>query len=66
MDRAIPEISKVLSKKQLLIAKAQHKERIREAQSSVDNRLPSGYYYPINKRNTEVIIEGNSKIFTSI
>ena len=58
MDRAIPEVSKLIAKRQLLLAKQKEKERLRSVQKLVDNGLPISYSYPINKRNKEQQIEG--------
>jgi hypothetical protein len=53
MDRAIPEVSKLVAKRQLVLAKQKEKERLRSVQKIVDNRLPTSYSFPINKRNKE-------------
>lgn len=53
MDRAIPEANRVVAKLQLKVTKQKDKERLRSVQKMVDNRLPSSYYYPINKRGKE-------------
>ena len=60
MDRAVPEASKLVAKRQLLLAKQKEKERLRSVHKKVDNSLPNSYSFPINKRNKEQQIEGKS------
>lgn len=59
MDRAIPEVNKYVAKRQLSLVKALHKDKLKSMQKLVDNKLPTSYYFPINKKNKEQMIEGN-------
>jgi hypothetical protein len=58
MDRGIPEFNKVVTRRQILLSKAMHREKLRNATKAVDNELPDSVYHPINKRNKEHAIEG--------
>jgi hypothetical protein len=58
MDRGIPEFNRVVTRRQILLSKAMHREKLRNATKAVDNEPPDSIYYPINKRNKEHAIEG--------
>ena len=53
MDRAIPEFNKLMVTRDRMINRYHHKTRLRTAEKAIDNNLPSGYRYPMNKRNKE-------------
>ena len=61
MDRALPEFNRLIMKRQQLINKHFHREKLRNVVKAVDNSLPSTFIYPINKKNKEMMIEGKFK-----
>ena len=57
MDRAIPEINRVINKRQLQVAKRIHYKRINSVTRQIDNKKPSALGYPIIKLKKEQLIE---------
>ena len=53
MDRAIPEINRVINKRQLAINRRIHYKRINSVTRQIDNSKPHAMGYPIIKLKKE-------------
>jgi len=49
MDRAIPEVNRITTQRQIMINLSKHKNALKNLRKSVDNELPIGYQFPQNK-----------------
>ena len=58
MDRAIPEFNKIVARREHQMSRSLHRDRLRNISKAIDNSMPIGYVYPINKKNKEAMIEG--------
>jgi hypothetical protein len=61
MDRGIPEFNRLIARREYQLNKSLHRERLRATTKAIDNSVPIGYIYPINKKNKEALIEGKSE-----
>jgi hypothetical protein len=60
MDRAIPEINRIIVQRQVQQNKAFHRIKLRSVNKTINNDPPVSLSYPINKKNKEQMVEGNS------
>jgi hypothetical protein len=60
MDRAIPEVNRLVRTRQIQEQKRSHYQRLNQTKCSIDNRPPVAMTYPIVKLKKEQQIEGKS------
>ena len=53
MDRAIPEVNRIIVKRQHEMDRTYHLVKLRSIKQTIDNSVPFSYQYPINKKNKE-------------
>ena len=58
MDRAIPEINRYVTERQIRVNRAYHKDKLRSIRKVIDMSQPSCLNYPINKAKREQLLDG--------
>lgn len=59
MDRGIPEFNRLIVQRQTQVNKAHHHIKLRTVTGTINNSVPVSLKHPINKRNKEMMVEGN-------
>jgi vacuolar-type H+-ATPase subunit B/Vma2 len=66
MDRAIPEINKYVTERQIRVNKNLHKQKLRSVGKIIDMSEPSSLSYPFNKAKKEQMIDGKPFLFNHV
>lgn len=60
MDRAIPEVSRILTQRQVEAHQLKHKAKLRQVTKTINNDPPLSLQHPFNKAGKQQIVEGRS------
>jgi vacuolar-type H+-ATPase subunit B/Vma2 len=64
MDRAIPEINKYVTERQIKVNKNLHKQKLKSVGKIIDMSEPASLSRPFNKAKKEQMVDGKPFLFT--